>query len=105
MQRLYLLFTVPVAEAACGDAAPWPDTVPALQHFRPPLQTAVQKSVYENNVGVNGAIAAQKSAEATPRLRDYIESIRSDLTGLPCANATVDELLSIVRWEYQRIAL
>ena len=86
----------------CTTKTPFPTgQTPGLQRFRPPLQTATQLATFQLNV----RDAANFSAAAEPWLRETLEAARPSLKDLPCANATTDELVEIVRWEYQHLSL
>ena len=69
--------------------------------MRPPQQTAAQAAV----VAKQTAGAAAASAAAEPWVRSYIESMRPKLASLPCSNASTDELLAMLTWEFKHMAL
>ena len=88
----------PPAPPQCSKRIQYPTGhFPTLQAQRPPQQTAVQAAVVAGNV----KDAADKSAAAEPWVRTYLETtVRKGITNLWCANASTDELLEILKWEF-----
>ena len=82
----------------CGRAQSYPTGRNYLeQDARPPQQTSTQANVLQKNV--RGAAAQSALAEAW--LATHLDTVvRPGLTGLPCAAATAEELLAIVKWEF-----
>ena len=75
---------------------------PTLQAQRPPQQTAVQASV--RAAAVKDAPA--RSAAAKPWVLNYLDTaVRPKIQNLWCANATAEELLDIVQWEFAHQAI
>jgi hypothetical protein len=101
-----LAFAVFVAANTCATKKKYPATrVPGKQRYRPPHQTAVQKTVRSGNVLGNvswGQNAKSLHAAAEPWVRHYLETqVRPNIKNLWCANSTTDELLAILSWEFR----
>jgi hypothetical protein len=97
------LFATTVLYSLACQPVPFDPTTkePAHTEYRPPVVTAVQK-----DVRAKGAAGAQaKSQAALPWLRNYLETMRPKLAGLPVANLTTDELIDVVTWEWAHIGL
>jgi hypothetical protein len=86
----------------CGQVVPKAGP-PLAQAKRPPQQTAEQYRVQQLNTKDSKA----KSAAARSWLSTEVQTpaFRQEITNLPCANATTDDIIGMLSWEFKRLPI